>query len=614
MSANKYDFSKMYNYIIAALLIVLMPRVLRGQLNETQIDSLYLVLSNSKEDTNRVNTLNALSLNAGWLIGEYDTAWSYAQEAKLLSEKLNYKKGLGYAYNNLGAVYYNQSKFPQALKAQLMSLKFFEDIGDQDGKNRPYNDIGNIYASQQNYSEALKYYNLCLEGAIRIGNKHGMAITHLNIGVTHMDLKDYTKALDHFSKSHELFQQIKFGHGSAYPTFNIGEIHFLLGDYQKALEHFYKSLALSESLGDQVLIGSIYNNIGNVLTAQGNVTEGILWQQKALTIGTKLSDKPMLKLTYASLVQADSALGDFKSALKHHKLFKLYHDSILNQDNTAKIVQTQMQYEFDLKEAAAKAKADNELNKQKLLRNSFVGGFGVVSFFALVFFRQRNKTAREKYRAEQEKQRSEELLLNILPSEVADELKITGSSQAKAFNQVTVMFTDFKDFTKVSEKVSPELLVHEIHYCFSAFDSILEKYNIEKIKTIGDAYMCASGLPVSNSTHATDMVKFAIEVRDFMLNRKIEKINKGELPFELRIGIHTGPVVAGIVGIKKYAYDIWGDTVNIAARMEQNSETGKINISESTYALVKGEFKCEYRGKIMAKNKGELDMYYVDQA
>ena len=271
-----------------------------------------------------------------------------------------------------------------------------------------------------------------------------------------------------------------------------------------------------------------------------------------------------------------------------------------------------MQYEFDKKETTTKVEqekkdviAQKELQKQKLVRNGFVGGFAIVFLFAGVFFRQRNKTKKEK-------KKSDDLLLNILPIEVAEELKTTGAAKAKAFTMVTVMFTDFKDFTTVSEKVSAELLVDEIHHCFSAFDNIIQKHKIEKIKTIGDAYLCASGLPVSNYTHAVDMLNAAFEIRIFMLNRKKEKEAKGEIPFELRIGIHTGPVVAGIVGVKKYAYDIWGDTVNLAARMEQNSDAGKINISGSTYELVKTKFKCEHRGKITAKNKGEIDMYFVE--
>lgn len=214
-----------------------------------------------------------------------------------------------------------------------------------------------------------------------------------------------------------------------------------------------------------------------------------------------------------------------------------------------------------------------------------------------------------------EKRVSEELLLNILPRDVAEELKMKGDTRAKAFTMVTVMFTDFAGFTEKSKRMSAELLVDEIHYCFSAFDNIIQKHRVEKIKTIGDAYLCVTGLPVSNYTHSVDMLRAAFEMRNFMLARKKEKEAKNEIPFELRIGIHTGPVVAGIVGIRKFQYDIWGDTVNTANRMEGLSEPGKVNISQTTYELVKDmpEFNFEKRDKIEVKGKGVMEMYYVSQ-
>lgn len=213
-----------------------------------------------------------------------------------------------------------------------------------------------------------------------------------------------------------------------------------------------------------------------------------------------------------------------------------------------------------------------------------------------------------------EKQKSDDLLLNILPEEVANELKEKGSADAKQFDMVTVMFTDFKGFTKISERLSPSQLVEEIHICFKAFDAIIAKHNIEKIKTIGDAYMCAGGLPVSNKTHAVDVVNAAIEIRQFMQEHLEKKKLASQEVFEIRIGIHTGPVVAGIVGIRKFAYDIWGDTVNVASRLESSGEAGKINISGSTYEYVKDQFACTHRGKIEAKNKGQIDMYFVENA
>ncbi len=220
---------------------------------------------------------------------------------------------------------------------------------------------------------------------------------------------------------------------------------------------------------------------------------------------------------------------------------------------------------------------------------------------------------KQKEVVEEEKKRSDELLLNILPAETAEELKKTGSTKAKDFEQVTVLFTDFKNFTLMSEKLSAQELVNEINHCYSAFDTIITKYGIEKIKTIGDAYMCAGGLPVANKTNALDTVSAAIEMRDFINDEKQKRIEKGLPFFEIRIGCHTGPVVAGIVGIKKFAYDIWGDAVNIASRMESSGEPGKVNISGSTYELIKDKFNCTHRGKIEAKNKGVIDMYFVER-
>jgi guanylate cyclase len=210
--------------------------------------------------------------------------------------------------------------------------------------------------------------------------------------------------------------------------------------------------------------------------------------------------------------------------------------------------------------------------------------------------------------------RSESLLLNILPAVIAKELKEKGRVEAKQFREATVMFTDFRNFTMISEKLSPAELVAEIDELFKGFDHIIEKHNLEKIKTIGDSYMCAGGLPVPTPTHATDVIHAALDILQYMSQHLRKKTEEGGEQFELRIGVHSGPVVAGVVGDRKFAYDIWGDTVNLASRMESSGETGRINISGNTYELVKDQFYCIYRGKIQAKNKGEVDMYFVESA
>jgi class 3 adenylate cyclase len=211
-----------------------------------------------------------------------------------------------------------------------------------------------------------------------------------------------------------------------------------------------------------------------------------------------------------------------------------------------------------------------------------------------------------------ELQRSEELLLNILPYETAQELKTNGKAVARFYPEVSVMFTDFKGFTQIAEKLSPEQLVQEIDEFFTAFDLIIDKHGIEKIKTIGDAYMAAGGLPAANDTHAIDLVNAAVDIVQYMNEQKQIRTAAGRPIFDIRVGIHTGPVVAGIVGHKKFAYDIWGDAVNLASRMESSGEPGQINISQATYDRINSNYSCVFRGEIEAKNKGKVGMYFVD--
>ena len=211
----------------------------------------------------------------------------------------------------------------------------------------------------------------------------------------------------------------------------------------------------------------------------------------------------------------------------------------------------------------------------------------------------------------EEKEKSDNLLLNILPVETAEELKRQGHATTRSYESVSVLFADFVSFTKIAEAMSPEELVDEINVCFSAFDDIVEKEGVEKIKTIGDAYMCASGLNRDVRDPEVRMVRVARGMLDFIERHNAERREAGLPFFQVRIGVHSGPVVAGVVGKKKFAYDIWGDTVNTASRMESSCDPDHINISATTYHAVKEHFHCESRGMISAKNKGQMEMYYV---
>ena len=562
-----------------------------------------------KQIANASHTLGNIYISQG----NYTKALEEYSVSLKIREEIRDSGSIGISFMSIGNIYLRQGNNPKAFQYYSSALKIALESGeDKLLIGNCYLNIGNIYLRQNNYVEALNNYNASLKIKQEINDKRGTGILYNNIGLLYSEQRNYSEALINHLAALKIREEIGDTKGIADTYGNYGKIYADQNNYSEALKNYFISTKTYEQIGDQEGCAMMYANIANMYSMQKNNVNAYLFANKSLRLAKEIGSNVEIEHAYGVLAKIDSSQGNYEQALQHYKFYIIYRDSLINEENTKKIVQTQMQYDFDIKESLAKAEQEKkdvvafkELQKQKMVRNGFVGGFGVVLLFATIFFMQRNKISKGK-------KRSDELLLNILPAEVAEELKQNGSAEAKQFDEVTVMFTDFKNFTRISEELTPSELVGEIHTCFKAFDNFISKHNIEKIKTIGDSYMCAGGLPVDNKTNATDVIKAALEILEFMQEHLKNRLSTNKVPFEIRIGIHTGPVVAGIVGVKKFAYDIWGDTVNIASRMESSGEAGRINISGSSYELVKGKFNCTYRGKITAKNKGEIDMYFVE--
>jgi adenylate cyclase len=537
----------------------------------------------------------------------------YAGQIMSLSEKIGYKKGICEAYWSYGYIKSYRSNYAEALDYLLKGLKVAEDAGDKRLIATSLNYIGLVYNNKQDYKNALGFLKRSILIAEEGGYEDIYANIINNIGNSYSGLGDNKLAMENYQKSAEIAE--KDGNMRQYSVclIGVGEIYGKEHNYEKSLEVHEKGLKIAEAGFDKNTLANCLNYVALDLFNLGNNEEALKYETRALKITQEINAEDVQKDCYFLLEQIYAKNKDFKSAFDNEVGYDQICDSIYKTLKNEKFAQLQMEYDFEKKQAKEKADQEKkdlnskeEIKKRKYIRYGIMGGMTMFIFFLFVVFRQKKKITDEKHR-------SDELLHNILPEEVAKELKETGVSKAKRYELVTVMFTDFKDFTRISEQLTPEQLVTEIDYCFRNFDYIINKYGIEKIKTMGDSYMCAGGIPKKNKTNPEYVVKAAIEIRDFMVNHKKEKEAKGGVSFEIRIGINSGQVVAGIVGVKKFAYDIWGDTVNLASKIETAGEPGKVNISENTYLLVKDKFNCIKRGKIMIRNKGEVDMYFVNE-
>jgi adenylate cyclase len=588
-------------------------------------------------------------------------AFFYAQQAWELSEKLNYPAGLSDALSSMGDCKVYQGVYGEALQYFTRALDIREASGDSLGMARSFSNIGQVYYYYSHYAEAMPYHLRALRIRLRYNDSSAIAHSYLTIGIVEESMGNYEAALDYYDigypyaektgslrmmaayynyigrawrklgnysqamiaheKSKTYLDQIDDPLGIARFYNNLGSIYRRQGEYRKALSHFFRANQIQTSLNDREGLADGNIDMGRTYSQLGIYDSALYYANRGLEIAKNTGLRDDMRYGYSVLSEIYESMGDYQQGLTFTKKYEGMRDSLFSQEMSEELKLAQLMHERELRQQEmSMAQKDRALERARMQRVLvYVGSSALLLlvFAGFTYDRYRRRTRANRELAEKneeidlERRRSDALLLNILPEQTAEELKMTGKTAPRSYPEVTVMFTDFVGFTQISERLSPEELVHELDYCFRVYDQIVDEYGVEKIKTIGDAYMAVSGLPLSSPSHAQNAVAAALAIQDFMRGLKETRQLQGKPFFEVRVGVHTGPVVAGVVGRKKFAYDVWGDTVNTAARLEGASEAGKVNISQTTFSLVKEEFGCEYRGKVSVKNKGEIDMYFV---
>jgi adenylate cyclase len=579
----------------------------------------------AKQNNNHLQTGKAI-LNIGVcydIQGNYDSALIKYQEAMDLAERYQLIKLQGDIYNNFSITQAVLGNMEESTSNALKALAIYEATNDSSRMAKIYNSLGARYSELGNDDEALAYYQKAATINENMHDNKRLAFNYGNIGLLFKEKKETEKALEYFQKSYALQDTVNDKLNFSIALHNLASVYLQKKEFKKAMKYELKANALSTEIDDELGIITSLNGIAAIYNEQGNKREALKYFNQSAAIAERIGARYYLIKIYEKTSEIYAELKDFENAFIFNQKYNALNDSIMTTEKD-KAVQKVNEFEKEQKQQEIQLLTkDSEIQKlnikrQKVIRNSIAAVGILILILAIALYQRfryvrktKNELSEKNIIINKEKDRSDELLLNILPAETAEELKTKGRSEARHFEMATVMFMDIKGFTFIAEKLSPQELVDEIDNCFRNFDRIITKHNIEKIKTIGDAYMCAGGLPIANETNPFDVITAALEIQKFMDELKQNKIAQNKPYFELRIGVNTGPLVAGIVGTKKFQYDIWGDTVNIASRMESSGEVGKVNISQMTYEIIKEKFTCEYRGKIEAKNKGAVDMYFV---
>ena len=638
------------------ILLIFTFLLFQHQVSAFSSDSLLNIFSSASHDTIKIDVLDQLSKNQ--FGPNPDKAIEYAEQAVDISNKINDKKRLGYALKNVGLGYYFKADFVEVLTYWQQSLEAFKSINHAKGISNLESNIGAVFYSTGDNVKALEHYLRALIISEDSGDDHRKATVLQNIGAVYENTRDYDKAEDHLIQALQMFEKLENNRGLATTSLNLGEIYFeqkkdqtkaklyfelareklaieddaLLPnaliflaqidsenkDHSQAMRKLKEAYAMAERKDGKVAMSIAKRELGKVYADIGLSDKSIETYQEALRLSNEIGVNDDLQKTIVGIIEAYKGNNDFLNVANYQDSLIAINKKIYDLESDDNVQNLQLSFDIEKKESEiAILNVQNEIQTQQiaratLFRNFLIAAAGLLLVIIGGIVYQYRFVKKTNEIITHERNKSDQLLLNILPKETADELKEYGIVQAKKYENATVLFTDFVNFTGKSGNIEPEDLVKSIGYYFTNFDEIVGRYNMEKIKTIGDAYMCVGGIPNKNETNAMDALKAAEAILTF-----VEETRKnpppGITPFKIRIGINNGPLVAGVVGTKKFQYDIWGDTVNIASRMESNCEPNHINVSQNVFDELKNKVAFKYRGEVKVKNKGKMKMYYLDK-
>lgn len=583
-----------------------------------------------------------------------DALRSYQASLRIL-EELGDRERIARAHYSMALAHAGLENYPEALDQVYRYLGYAEEQQDTEAQANALNLIGTIKSETELTGEALRYFERVLRLREGMDDPYALAVACQNLGAAednvgerfleegHIDsaLKHQDKAIAWFERALDLHRKNGDAAGEADILLNLGVVYKNRGqawedrgdrpranrEWSTALDWLQRSRRLREEQGMQDGMMALLNAFGDVHRRMGDLDRALEYTLACMDLARAAGNAKFIRTAWKDLSRIYALQGRWKEAYEARK----EHDDLRWQEFNAKRIQDYERREVQFGDEKKQRLLERREQELKLQQSRLAeartrqralagGGVALILLALLLYNRNRIKTKANRELAERnaiiarERERSDNLLLNILPRSTAEELKEKGQAAARSYPSVTVLFTDFTGFTALAAGLSPEELVEELDACFRAFDAIVGQYGLEKIKTIGDAYLCAGGLPDPLPDHASTVVRASLAMQAWVEERHRALSAQGRPAFRMRAGIHTGPVVAGVVGDRKFAYDIWGDTVNTAQRMESAGEPGKVNVSEATRELLGADFVCTPRGDIAAKGKGSIPMFWVEPA